>query len=282
MMLVPKHPKISIIIACLNAEKTLKRTLQSICSAHLNNHIEVLFADGGSIDNSKQLAYEWGANVLPGNDDGLYIGMNKGVKSAKGDFIFLLNADDELPKGAIQHLLEAINENDGFDIITGCAIVQTGTKSIFYKPTQPLSLEGAVFGVPVINARLIKRKSMLAISCFDENMGLAADRLLLVKLVNNNAKTFFLPKLIYKYHGHQTSKTLANNNESKKRILEAEKFFSNKISKMTGLEELTDYHSILQNLKDHKKPKINSIGSLKKLIKTLRLWQRWRGKMSGY
>lgn len=46
--------KISIIIACLNSSKTIKKTIQSLKNQKYNN-LEVIVIDGDSIDNTIQL-----------------------------------------------------------------------------------------------------------------------------------------------------------------------------------------------------------------------------------
>ena len=89
--------KVSIITVCLNAEKTIKKTIKSVNIQYLKNY-EHVFVDGDSKDNTVKIIKEFSKNpiIIQGKDKGLYDAMNKGVKIAKGEYILFLNADDEL------------------------------------------------------------------------------------------------------------------------------------------------------------------------------------------
>jgi len=87
---------ISIITVCLNAEKSIKRALQSVSDQRYKN-LEYLIIDGGSTDDTLAIIDRYRQRVdylVSEPDGGLYQAMNKGVEAATGDVIFFLNADD--------------------------------------------------------------------------------------------------------------------------------------------------------------------------------------------
>lgn len=88
--------KISIITACFNAQDTIEETIRSVAKQTYDN-IEYIIVEGSSTDNTLQILekYRNTINILISEPDtGVYNAMNKGIKSATGDLLFFLNADD--------------------------------------------------------------------------------------------------------------------------------------------------------------------------------------------
>jgi glycosyltransferase involved in cell wall biosynthesis len=88
--------KVSIITVCLNSEKTIENTIQSVLFQSYKN-IEYIVIDGNSTDNTKSILGKYAdfiSTVVSEPDKGLYDAMNKGLKLATGDVIGILNSDD--------------------------------------------------------------------------------------------------------------------------------------------------------------------------------------------
>ena len=88
--------KISIITVCKNAETTIEKTIQSVLSQSYKN-IEYVVIDGASTDNTNALIKAYRNRIshyVSEIDHGIYNAMNKGIKFAKGDIVFFLNAND--------------------------------------------------------------------------------------------------------------------------------------------------------------------------------------------
>ena len=88
--------KISIITVCYNSEKTIENTFQSVQSQTYSN-IEYIVVDGKSTDETLQIANKYQdviTKVISEKDKGLYDAMNKGIASATGDIVGILNSDD--------------------------------------------------------------------------------------------------------------------------------------------------------------------------------------------
>lgn len=91
-------PLFSIITAVFNREKTLQRCIDSVASQTYPNK-ELIIIDGGSTDrtieilkfNNEKITY-WKSEP----DRGIYHAFNKGLKQAKGDWIYFLGSDDYL------------------------------------------------------------------------------------------------------------------------------------------------------------------------------------------
>ena len=94
MVNVKKEPLVSVITATLNASKYLREALNSILNQTYQN-IEVLIIDGGSTDDTKEIANMFPkVSFVTQNGKGLFDAWNQGIKMCTGDFVAILDSDD--------------------------------------------------------------------------------------------------------------------------------------------------------------------------------------------
>lgn len=96
---------ISVIIPCLNEERNLAELLPLLTR---HSELEVIVVDGGSSDQSCQIAEDAGC-ILLNSSKGRGRQMNIGASIAKHRYFLFLHADTRLPEGfirAICHTLE--------------------------------------------------------------------------------------------------------------------------------------------------------------------------------
>lgn len=85
---------ISIITITFNAEKTLRRTMESVANQTCRDY-EHIVIDGASRDRTLAIARSYeGVRILSEPDRGLYDAMNKGIAMARGEYLLFLNAGD--------------------------------------------------------------------------------------------------------------------------------------------------------------------------------------------
>lgn len=131
---------ISFIIPAHNSEKFLKRCVESVVKEEKqpkdNNLAEVIIIENGSSDHTKQigtaLAEKYENVFLICSEKGVSNARNAGVKAAHGEWIFFLDADDYLPAGTLQKLLDTVNSGKAADLYIfsyekGNAIVNVAT-----------------------------------------------------------------------------------------------------------------------------------------------------------
>lgn len=105
-----KNPKISIITASYNCGSKLQRTIDSVLNQDFTD-FEFLIIDAGSTDSTAEIIKQTKdrrLTFISEPDKGVYDAMNKGIKLAKGEFLFFLGVGDEiLPKAltAVQPFL---------------------------------------------------------------------------------------------------------------------------------------------------------------------------------
>lgn len=113
-------PLISVLVPAYNVERYLGECLDSILSQS-ERRIEVLVADDGSTDGTGAILDRYAARdarlrVLKLPHAGAYVARNRLLDEAKGEWIYLCDADDKLADGAFERLLAAA-EADGLDAV---------------------------------------------------------------------------------------------------------------------------------------------------------------------
>ena len=107
--------KISIITVTFNSDATVRDTIESVLRQEYLDY-EYLVIDGGSKDNTVNIIKEYepkfGGRMkwLSEKDQGMYDGINKGIRLSTGDVIGIINSDD------------FYHRNDIFDMIK-CAFM---------------------------------------------------------------------------------------------------------------------------------------------------------------
>lgn len=94
--------KLSIITVCFNAEKTIKKTIESILEQD-TEEFEWVVVDGKSTDQTNSIIKSYlpqfqekhiEVTYVSEKDNGIYDAMNKGANLAHGEYLTYMNADD--------------------------------------------------------------------------------------------------------------------------------------------------------------------------------------------
>lgn len=99
--------QISVIIPTLNEEACLPGTLDRLKQA---GNIEIIVADGGSVDKTAEIARNFTGKVLI-TSPGRALQMNEGARRAQGDIFLFLHADSLIAPGGLEKLLLALQES---------------------------------------------------------------------------------------------------------------------------------------------------------------------------
>lgn len=89
--------KLSIITVNFNHKEGLKNTINSVINQKDFDDYEFIVIDGGSTDGSRDVIVENASRInywVSEKDGGIYNGMNKGVKVAKGEYLIFMNSGD--------------------------------------------------------------------------------------------------------------------------------------------------------------------------------------------
>ncbi len=165
---------ISIIIPSLNEEQYLFRLLESIKNQDYQGEVEIIVADAGSKDKTKEIAKSFGCKVVVGGLPPK--ARNQGAKVAEGDLFLFLDADGFLPKNFISKALKEFSDRGlsvaGFFCIPDDSAfifrLILGVYNFWLRFTEKFSGYGG-------NAILIKRDIHEKINGFDESIKFVED-----------------------------------------------------------------------------------------------------------
>lgn len=107
-----KNMRFSIITVSLNAEKYIKRTIESVLNQSFED-FEIIIKDGESNDETlKMIPDDSRISVISKPDKSVYMAMNQAIGEARGDFVLFLNCGDELfHKDILKNVDEFITRN---------------------------------------------------------------------------------------------------------------------------------------------------------------------------
>jgi glycosyltransferase involved in cell wall biosynthesis len=100
----PEQPLVSIITIVFNGEQHLETAIQSVLNQSYKN-IEYLIIDGQSTDRSLEIIKKYERVIdywVSEPDQGISDAFNKGIASASGEIIGLLNSDDWLSENQVE------------------------------------------------------------------------------------------------------------------------------------------------------------------------------------
>lgn len=195
----PSRPLLSIITVCLNAEKHLEQTLQSVLSQSYDN-IEYIIIDGGSKDNTLNIIRNYENRIaywVSEPDRGIYNAMNKGILSCTGEIVYFLNADDYLyDEKVIETVVNYFVENS-LKVVFGNIVVVDPSDNFRLELGKETTIKEIKKGIMAPHQGTFMRKEVLIDNnLFDEEYKIAADFELLVKCFIKGYKSLYIDKII--------------------------------------------------------------------------------------
>ncbi len=211
------NPLVSIIIPVFNAEKYLKKCIESVINQTYQN-IEVILIDDGSTDNSPLIYREYARkdNRLKINRQknlGVSAARNNGIRRATGEYIIFIDADDWIEVNMIELMCDKLKKNKEIDICI------CGYKEFYEEKNESIkiSLKNKIsdknFVDLILNGNnLIKgylfnkmfRKIKIK-KFFNENIAIKEDLIFLLSNFNEKTKYYILYEPLYNYRINSNS-----------------------------------------------------------------------------
>ena len=240
--------KISIVMACYNAEETLEPQLRALINQSWNQPWEIIIADNRCTDNSMAIVKEYqkkapNLRIVDASErQGQPFALNCGIEAAKGISIILCDADDVAGDGWLAALGEALEEED---FVACCCEIETlnselalgrgemqadGLQNIWYPPYLPHAAGSTL---------AFKKALFTKIGGFDESLPYLHDTDFCFKAQMLGVKIRFVRNAIMHIRYRDTFKGMyrQSKNYAEYNVLLAKRYNPDgKIGKTTGLQ----------------------------------------------
>lgn len=182
-------PLFSIITVCYNSEKTIERTIMSVLAQEFID-FEYIIIDGKSTDSTLNIvckyisSFKGRMKYYSEPDKGIYDAMNKGIRKAKGKYIWLVNSDDYIESNSLTTIYHTLlqQENNIPTIIVGTVNLVYGrdSKLTIIKTTnstfEELKRKADIYEMGIAHpATLVHKDVYKTIGLFDDRYYISAD-----------------------------------------------------------------------------------------------------------
>ena len=108
--------KISVIIPTFNRIDLLKRAIDSVINQSIKPY-DIIVVDDGSTDGTSDMIQQKYKSIklIQQKNSGVSVARNNGIKNAQGDWIALLDSDDEWKKNKLEEQVNKLTDNPKYD-----------------------------------------------------------------------------------------------------------------------------------------------------------------------
>lgn len=240
--------KLSIIIPVYNTEKYLKRCLDTVIKAKIEE-TEIVIINDGSKDNSLKIIKEYAnkyefIRYINKKNEGLAATKNLGIKVAKGNYISFIDSDDTINENFYKDALEFMNKDydmiiyDFNNIKDGNTFITEAKNSMYnnYNEADALLYTSIM---PSSCNKIVKTELYRNIKLFPKGI-LYEDLATTPQLFLLAQKIKYINKPYYNYYLNNSS--IMRNNENKKHMLNMIKSLKYLYKRTKGKFKTNDFY----------------------------------------
>lgn len=181
--------------------------------------MEVIFADGGSTDDSLSIVQSYGSMIselISEPDRGQSDAINKGIRRSSGDIIAYVNSDDLLEPGALQRVSEYFTRHTDAEWLVGsCRVFGADTQEWILRPEGWTRLLDTVlpwsrpqqYVFPQSGASFMRRGLVERLGPYDESLHYSMDMEYYARAAFAGVKMHIVPDVLAAWRMHPQSKT---------------------------------------------------------------------------
>ncbi len=206
------NPKISVIIPAYNAEKTLRRCLDSVFASDFLDSMEVILVNDGSKDGTLEVAEEYKKHpnfvLIDQPNGGVARARWAGISASRGEYLGFVDADDYIAPDMMSKMygravetraeivvcgVERFNEEGRFPFLKFPAICESGMEALerLVLKTRNGHLWNKIYKREIITEENLKKT---------EGIRFREDMLLLILSIVNAKKVVYLEEKFYFYY----------------------------------------------------------------------------------
>jgi glycosyltransferase involved in cell wall biosynthesis len=186
-----RHPLVSVLIPCYNAEKWVGEAIQSALDQTYPN-TEVIVVDDGSSDGSLEVikSFEDKIRWETGSNQGANAARNRLLELSRGEWLQYLDADDYLLPSKIERQVEFLRACPDADVVYApCYVKQYDArgetaKELLLVPSADPWLGLLTWQLGCIHSTLFSRRALLAVGGWNPKMRSAQEHELYFRLLS--------------------------------------------------------------------------------------------------
>src|SRR4030042_116337 len=197
--------KISIIIPTYNCGNYIEDAIESVlCQTYRN--FEIIIVDDGSTDNTREIvkrykvSYPQQIKYIYQQNKGASASRNRAIQEATGEFIALLDADDELVPHTLEKCINALSSSGAEWCISDLWHIENGIKEVF---KSEVPNERYLYNILICDfirrTPMFFKKSLLDIGLYDERLKARVDWDLNIRLIKAGKKFIYINEPLYIY-----------------------------------------------------------------------------------
>lgn len=200
------EPTISVVIPLYNKEREVARAVRSVL-AQRRQPLELIVVDDGSTDRSAEIVQRIGSpliRLVAQPNAGECAARNRAIAEARGEYLALIDADDEWEPGFLAEIEAMIGE------FPGCGLYCTGFSVVSHDglfPARGLDRRGVVGNffrdsahryIAIPSASCIPREVIDTVGGFPEGMKMAGDLYMWIKIARRY-RVCYSPERLARY-----------------------------------------------------------------------------------
>lgn len=217
-----KIPKISVVMSVYNGEKYLREAIDSILNQTFAD-FEFIIIDDGSTDESSDIIKSYNDPriiLIRQKNKGLAAALNVGIKAARGKYIARMDADDISAQSRLEKQILFMESNPVCVALGTNAVVINEDGEELYKTDLPLDNETikslVVTGCPFYHGSvMLKRDTLFAVDGYNEEVRMAQDDFLWIK-IQNHGYFYLVKEALYYYRITSNNISKLNKTASRK------------------------------------------------------------------
>ena len=276
---------VSVIIPTFNRLSLISRAIDSVLSQTIKP-FEIIVVDDGSSDNTSNFIknnYK-SVKLIKQKNLGVSKARNVGIKNSSGDWIALLDSDDEWKKNKLEVQIKSLSEYDYYSVChTNEIWIRNGIRVNQKKRHQKYGGDIFVKCLDICrispSSIIFKKNIINEVGWFDEGLSICEDYDLWLRITANYKILFIDKPLINKFGGHSDQLSKSVKGIEAYRIKSLENLLSN--TKLTKDYKVLTIKMLITKLDIYKK------GLLKRhktdeLLKINRKIKFWKNKLIEY
>ena len=277
--------KVSVIIPTFNRLSLISRAIDSVLKQTFKP-FEIIVVDDGSSDNTSTFIknnYK-SVKLIKQKNLGVSKARNVGIKNSSGDWIALLDSDDEWKKNKLEVQIKSLSVYDYYSVChTNEIWIRNGIRVNQKKRHQKYG--GNIFDkcldiCRISPSSIIFQKNIInEVGWFDENLLICEDYDLWLRITANFKILFIDKPLIIKYGGHSDQLSKSVNGIEAYRIKSLENLLSN--TRLIKDHKRLAIEMLITKLRIYKKGLLKRQKS-NELLKVNRKIKFWKNKLIEY